>query len=82
MDTLAMGGSVLGPAKGAFKDLAQEGIVETFEDYDDLVVKLRNMVKGTGHPDPLAIERFLTTTSWNAFAARLCEELEPEKGHK
>ncbi len=68
MDTLAWGGNVIGPDKGAFKDLGKEGLINTFRDYDDLLNLLLELPE---KPDEEGIFNYLRKITWEEFAGEL-----------
>lgn len=72
MDTLAMGGNPIGPNKGAFRDLQEEGVCLCYNDYDELIDIINNdtilSVKQR--------EDFVANNSWSHFAEKLKELLE------
>ena len=65
IDTIAMGGNPVGPAIGAFLDLAAEGVCFVYGDDFDLVESLRD---GTDIPEEVR-RNFIEANSWSAFAA-------------
>ena len=72
MDTLAMGGNPIGPNKGAFRDLQEEGVCLCYNDYDELIDIINNetilSVKER--------EDFVAKNSWSRFAEKLWKLLE------
>ena len=67
MDTIMFDGLPIGPRKGAFKDLEQEGVCITYENYDDLLRKLmeESEIKNS------AFIRFKEKNSWEEFARKI-----------
>lgn len=66
MDTIAMNGGIpVGPNKGAFKDLAQEGVCLTYNSYDELFAILK-----TSQPKK-DFTNFIRKHSWENFAKEM-----------
>ena len=64
IETIAMGGTPLGPAKGAFEDLKKEGVCFTYDNYDDLFELLNKEMKiGDSERND-----FIEANSWHHFA--------------
>lgn len=72
IDTIALGGLPIGPNKGAFKDLAQEGVCVTYQDYDELF----SILGKSSISDKSKIEDFIMKNSWNTFTDFLYENLQ------
>lgn len=66
IDTIVLGGYPVGPDKGAFRDLAAEGVCSIYRDYDDLFTLLKR--ERTGE---LQAADFIKRNSWEAFAEYL-----------
>ncbi len=64
MDTLALGGTPVGPAIGAFSDLAEEGLCLTYSSVEELFV----ILSGKSEIDPARRTAFIRNHSWEAFA--------------
>jgi glycosyltransferase involved in cell wall biosynthesis len=73
MDTLSYGGYVLAPHIGAFKDAAEDDLIETFETYDDLIRKLDERLKATLPGRNKKTEQFIVENSWSEFARKMIE---------
>lgn len=73
MDSIGFGANVFGPNVGAFSDLKKEGIIETFDEFDDLIEKLNDgLDNGAGViRDDQRIALFLRDNSWQAFAENI-----------
>lgn len=72
MDTIAMGGIPIGPNKGAFKDLREEGVCKTYNSYDELPYIINS-------PNNIANDlkkEFIEKNTWNNFIERLSSELD------
>jgi len=63
MDTLLMGGTPVGPNKGAFADLAEYGCCITYDSIDEVF----NLPSKAISIDPNAIKSFVKNNSWEAF---------------
>jgi hypothetical protein len=70
--SLSQGALVIGPKAGAFQDLKAEGIVDTFEDYDDLIKKLDHYLK---NPNTFTdkIKAFAQANNWKNFGVKIAE---------
>lgn len=70
MDTIRMGSLVIGPNKGAFKDLSTESFIDTYNSYEDIIKILNeNKVKKESiYPE---IVKFCTENSWNRYVEKL-----------
>jgi beta-1,4-mannosyltransferase len=73
MDSLGFGARIIGPNVGAFTDLKSEGLIETFDDFDDLFKKLNDWLNSEDSfiRDNERISLFLRDNSWDAFAENL-----------
>ena len=71
IDTIARGGNVLGPDKGAFKDLAAEGCCHVYKNYDELVRLIKNNVK----INQSTIHSFLKKNSWAHFVKSIIRSI-------
>ena len=71
MDSLGYGANIIGPAVGAFADLAGEGIISTFRDYHHMIEQIDAQLKSAGSSErELALNKFLEDNSWPAFAGK------------
>ncbi|HBQ7336196.1 TPA: glycosyltransferase [Klebsiella pneumoniae] len=64
MDSLALGANIIGPSKGAFKDLAKNGICFVYESLEDLP----NLKKRFSEINKTEIQFFVHKHSWDDFA--------------
>ncbi len=64
MDTLAMGGNPVGPAVGAFADLAVEGVCRIYASEEEMI----EILKSDGRIDPETLNDFIARNSWHAYA--------------
>jgi len=71
MDTLSYNNYVTGPNVGAFRDLNEEGLIDTFIDFNNLIDKLEN---GLFHKklDSQKLDNFIKNNSWENFGNWLC----------
>lgn len=67
MDTISMHGNVIGPNKGAFIDLAMQGLCFTYEDYKDIfkIYNSNNVVEFS------KMEHFIEENSWKSFIDKI-----------
>ncbi len=70
MDSISFGARVIGPDTGAFKDLKDEGIVETYRGFGDLIDKLDNLLTQNDRGDTERILSFNLDNTWEKFAER------------
>lgn len=66
------GAEILGPNVGSFSDMHQEGYVDVFDDYTDLINKIERKLKKnerTTHQDK--IETFENKYNWNNFVQHI-----------
>lgn len=71
IDTIARGGNVIGPDKGAFKDLAAERCCHVYKNYDELVNLIENNVK----IDQVSVRSFLKKNSWENFVKSIISSI-------
>lgn len=62
IDTIAMGGTPVGPNIGAFVDLASENMCLTYKNYSDMIEILKSNKKIVDRTD------FIDSNSWESFA--------------
>ena len=72
IDTIALGGCPIGPNKGAFKDLAEEGVCTVYQDYDELF----SILGKPSHFNNSKMTEFSARNSWDAFADILYKNLQ------
>lgn len=66
MDTIAMNGGIpVGPNRGAFKDLAHEGLCITYKSWDELIDIIRKPNQKKDY------QEFVDTNSWENFAKKM-----------
>lgn len=72
MDTLSYGKKIIGPNVGAFKDLKDDSLIETYTSFDELFIKLENQeLLSNTH-----IKRFLDNNIWDNFAKKVIKVME------
>jgi len=76
MDTLANRGVVLGPNTAAFADLKEEGIIETYADFEDMIVKNRSVISGEASINNNKLEAFIKDNSWEQFTLKIMSWIE------
>jgi len=80
MDSLGYGARIAGPHVGAFADLAEEGIIKTFMEFEELEAVLESSLDESIMADNREkINKFLADNSWEKFAEYVFHILE-EKG--
>ena len=67
MDTIAMGGTPVGPDAGAFRDLAADNLCLIYHDDDEML----DILKSGKTADPSVAREFLYSNSWPAFVSFL-----------
>jgi len=73
METLSYGGDVLAPHIGAFKDAADDNLIDTFETYDDLIPLLNRKQGAHTIERKVVLDKFIEENSWPQFARKLIE---------
>ena len=72
MDSLGYGANILGPDVGAFSDLAKDGIIKVFSDYEDLVLKINEALSDMEVFDNKEkTEHFIADNSWDRYAEKI-----------
>lgn len=71
IDTLTLGGCVVGPNVGAFKDLQEEGICLTYHNEEDLFKLLKSDIS----VDKALVSRFIKDNSWANLSRFLVENV-------
>jgi glycosyltransferase involved in cell wall biosynthesis len=70
METLAYGVGALGNHVGAFKDLQEDGIIQTYQDFDQLLA-IMNEQAASNVSDLETIGAFIEENTWKRFAERV-----------
>lgn len=71
MDSLSLGAKVIGPSCGAFSDLQNDGVIDTYSDYNELTSKL---LAPDGIPAGIhnqKLLRFIEEHSWKSFGKKI-----------
>lgn len=80
MDSLGFGAKILAPNVGAFADLGREGILNNYQDFDELIKFIdQQLVSEKNNDQEVKINAFLRENSWDGFASQLVEKLSPGK---
>ncbi len=77
MESVGMGARVIGPSVGAFRDLANEGIIDVFESYEDIINILKRPDKEYRQSE--RISEFVARNSWRCFGQKLTDHLVGKK---
>ncbi|VVJ56005.1 glycosyltransferase family protein [Klebsiella quasipneumoniae] len=67
MDSLSLGANIIGPSKGAFKDLANDGICFVYDNLDELP----DIKKRFSEINKKAVQIFVHKHSWDDFASNI-----------
>ena len=67
MDSLGLGPEVIGPDIGTFTDLANQKIIHTYNNYDELITIIDELLKKK-MTDNLKVKNFIEENSWENFA--------------
>jgi hypothetical protein len=70
MDTLSYGGYVIGPYAGAFKDVAEENLIMTYKDYNELIELIDQRISGNTM-NLQVIRNFIEENNWHKFSNRV-----------
>jgi glycosyltransferase involved in cell wall biosynthesis len=70
MDSFSQLVPIVGPHTGAFKDLAAVGLIDTFQDYPELLQKLENKLGASGNENTTTekMKQFMEEHSWDHFS--------------
>lgn len=71
MDTICYGGNVIGPATGAFTDLAEEKLIFTYNTFADIPGFLKSNPNLTLKESYLARKKFIDLNTWDSFGLKL-----------
>lgn len=69
IDTIVMNGNVLGPDRGAFRDLSKLGVSLVYNSYSDLV----EILTSNHYIDDSKRKDFIMNNSWESFANFVCD---------
>jgi hypothetical protein len=70
--SLSQGALVIGPQTGAFKDFYSEGLIDVFDNYDELIEKINfHLVNPNEYLGKL--QDYISKNTWNVFASHIVE---------
>lgn len=72
MDTVTMGRPIIGPDRGAFRDLSRLGFINTYHEFDE-IEKIIKEYKDDEDRLAEVIEKFCHENSWEKFSDRIEE---------
>jgi len=76
MDTIPYETKIIGPCTGAFRDMKDEGVLECFTDYKDLLLKIDKVINSPKNTNSLnELDNFLKNNTWSVFSNKLGEEM-------
>ncbi|MBN2272721.1 MAG: hypothetical protein JXK95_00185 [Bacteroidales bacterium] len=70
--SLSKGANVIGPNTGAFKDLYQEGLIEVFENYDELIEIIDKQLNSLSSKAK-KINKYIEENSWEKFGSKISD---------
>lgn len=70
MDTLSYGGTVLAPRVGAFKDAEEDGLIKTFESFEELISLIDEELSRKDNRMEILI-KFIEDHTWEKFSKRI-----------
>lgn len=78
MDSLTYGANIVGPAVGAFNDLKELELIDTYSDYKSLldVVDQVLLVQGEDTSRQIKLDEFMKANSWENFSATILKLIE------
>lgn len=79
MDSLGYGANVIGPKVGAFNDLAKEGIVNCYDDYNDMMEKIDAELNSPIDSAKNTFDNFLLENTWEKYAENVHALLQSAK---
>jgi glycosyltransferase involved in cell wall biosynthesis len=77
--TLSYGKAIIGPAKGAFKELEAEGLVYNYTDFTDLEQLLNRLMREKSLVNEFRLQEYIRQYSWPSFAAFVANKLNGEE---
>jgi len=66
---------VIGPDTGAFRDLASEGLADSYQDFSDLVEKIEKLIRKDISSVMKGRTRFIEENGWKKFGHKISEKL-------
>ena len=82
MDSLTYGATIVGPAVGAFNDLHQLGLIETYTDFNSLISVVDKTLSSEKEnlSNQTKLAEFISANSWNEFSLTVLKLIE-QKSH-
>ncbi|MFW5803663.1 MAG: glycosyltransferase [bacterium] len=71
IDSISFRANVIGPHTGAFADAAEEGVIQTFQNFEDLLRILKEFQLNRFNKPSEQIELFIRKYSWDNFSNEL-----------
>ncbi len=75
MDSIMMGARVIGPQCGAFADLKNDGVIETYSTYEELMKILHSLKNNSDETDRSKITGFIAGNTWESFGRNVASWL-------
>jgi hypothetical protein len=76
MDSLSWKRTILGPEVGAFKDCADQKIIFSYKDFDDLVGKVEDILNNKIKIEQEVLSEFLIDNTWSNFSKKILAFIE------
>ena len=76
MDSIVYETDILGPEKGAFADLANEKLIHSYSDYDEMISRMEEILKSGKGIDVKKRKIFIKQNSWQEYADYIIEKLD------
>lgn len=74
-DTISLGGKIIGPSFGAFKDLENEGLSFTYSNFAEIPELLTKITKTSNFDLLEKIEYYIQNNDWNCFSNKVSVSL-------
>lgn len=71
MDSLISGKPVVGPDIGAFHDMKQQGLIHTYNSWEELIAVIDHLVENPERIDAKRLHEFIEENSWDQYGRRL-----------
>lgn len=73
MDSLSYGARIVGPSVGAFNDLQELGLIDTYTDFSSLISTVDQILSSADEniPRQIKLEEFMAANSWEAYSQTL-----------
>lgn len=79
MDSIVYEDDILGPEKGAFADLANEKLIYSYNDYDEMIDRIDGILKAGKNIDTVKRKKFIDENSWENYAGFIMDSIESFK---